>query len=128
CQIEKIGSPLWYSEGATSAYRSSQSPIRIDAPNTEYTRGFNFALRPMSPMNGTKKQRARTNSEKPPQYSSERWMIQACSHGSFPYQMTMYCEKNRYIQNTVKPKVSFPMSCRCWSPMWLAKSLCCVRR
>ena len=34
------------------------------------------------------------------------------SSGRFPYQITRYCEKNRYIQKIEKAKIIFPRSCR----------------
>ena len=36
------------------------------------------------------------------------------SSGKLPYQITKYCDQNKYIQKIENAKVSFPMSCmRC---------------
>src|SRR5687768_7061711 len=86
--------------------------------------GLIFARFPSRPANGTTKQSRIVSAESGPQGAPARRIIQACSQGSLPYQITRYCDQNRYVQNTVKPNASLPRSWRCWSPIDVRKSGC----
>ena len=75
----------------------SQAVLENQNPNFEMTHRVEQALKlkkidkyVKNYRKGTRKQRMITRSEYPPQTSPDRFTIQACSHGSLPYQITMY--------------------------------------
>src|SRR5690606_9649464 len=54
---------------------------------------------------------------------SNRLTKNGCSHGSRPYQMTMYCDQFTYIQKTEKAKTSLPRSWNCFDVMYSVRSM-----
>src|SRR5690606_4326797 len=72
--------------------------------------GVFFGFTPSSPKNGITNRPRNTKSANGPYGLLSRWIRNACSHGSWPYQITMYWDQNMYAQNTQKPKVIFPRS------------------
>src|SRR5688500_3193827 len=87
--------------------------MRIRAAKNATTPGTFLGGLVSRPRNGITKTNVTTAAEIGPNGSAKRRMKYGCSQGSIPYQMTMYCDQFRYIQNTEKAKTSFPRSWYC---------------
>ena len=90
-----VGVSALRTEGATIRCFSSHSPASSTIAIDRKIHGVIFGFRPIRPANGTTKHITIKSADHLPQGSSARWMIQICSQGNFPYQMTRYWAKNR---------------------------------
>src|SRR5882724_6573517 len=92
-------------------------PVMLMSENSAKVNGVVFDFTNKRPQNGTRNTMDPTrieNGRHGPPVIRNRKLV---SSGKLPYQITRNWENIRYVQNTVKPKMSLPKSWSCWRPM-----------